>query len=299
MRGSLYLLCILLSVHARSQQLSIDPLSNDPSALRFEPAFVVRNGITRIIGQASVKKDGQPIREKGDRTVYHFDAHGHASMITGCFGRPGTGIDTTSVIYTCDANGHVTEELRNDASGFFALRDSLDGLGRPLRRTYVRILNNGQDRYHFVPGIETIISDERFTHAMINDTATRTTWLNDRGLPYREQTFHNDRLGYLRTVNDRNLITGRAGRIALRYDEKGRLAERVEQPDLNVAADEKRIWRYDASGNVTFSDLWKDDKLRRHTEYLYEEGTSLLKATLTKEMDTGIIHIMRYMTERR
>jgi hypothetical protein len=299
MRGPIGVLFILLVLYARSQQLSIDPLTSDPAALHFEPDFAVRNGITRITGQASVKKDGQPIREKGDRTVYHFDTHGHASMIAGSFGRPGSGIDTTSVIYTCDAKGRVTEELRNDASGFFALRDSMDDQGRPMRRTFVRIQNIGSDRYHFVPGIETIISDERFAHMTINDTATRTTWLNDRGLPYREQTFHHDRWGYLRTVNDRNLITGRSGRSSLRYDEKGRLAERIEQSDLSVPNNEKRTWRYDASGNVTLSDQWRDDMLHRHTEYLYEEGTTLLKATISKDMETGIIHIMRYKTERR
>ena len=100
-------------------------------------------------------------------------------------------------------------------------------------------------------------------------------------------------------MNDRNLITGRAGRISLRYDEKGHLAERIEQMDLNSPSTEKRIWRYDPAGNVIESDQWRDEKLHRHTEYLYEEGTLLLKATIAKDMDTGIIHIMRYTTERQ
>ena len=94
--------------------------------------------------------------------------------------------------------------------------------------TYVRIENTGSDRYHLVPGVRTVISDEEHRYTAINDTAWTCTYLNELGLPYREQVFQRDRWGYLRTIDDRYIITGRRGRITFRYDEKGRPVERID-----------------------------------------------------------------------
>ena len=298
-RAFCLLLLMRLATGAWAQVLRVDPDVTDPSALRFNEAFIRRNGVLSIEGRSSIKRDGQPMKEKGDRTEYRFEAGGYPSMISSTFGRPGSGIDTTSVTFTCDAHGHVIEELRNDVNGFFAVRDSLDSVGRSLRHTYVRIRNNGTDRYHFVPGEETVISDERSNWATINDTAWRCMVMNDRGLPYRERVFHRDRWGYLRKIDDRNLITGRSGRTTLRYDEKGRLAERIDQPDLASRDTHTFTWHYDNAGNVTARNEAHDGRQYRHSEYLYEEETMLLKAILTKEVDTGVIHIQRFTTLRR
>lgn len=298
-RASCLLLLVPVAAIASAQVLRVDPDVEDPTALRFNEAFIQRNGVLSIEGRASIKREGQPIKEKGDRTEYRFDAGGRASQVSSMFGRPGSGIDTTSVMYTCDARGHVIEELRNDVNGFFAVRDSLDSAGRSLRHTYVRIRNLGADRYHFVPGQETTISDERCIWSVINDTAWRCTVLNDRGLPYRERSYHRDRWGYLRAIDDRNLITGRSGRTSLRYDEKGRLAERIEQPDLGARATHTFTWHYDNAGNVTVRNEAHDGRQYRHSEFLYEEETMLLKAILTKEIDPGVIHILRFTTLRR
>ena len=77
------------------------------------------------------------------------------------------------------------------------------------------------------------------------------------------------------------------------------LAERIEQSDLTAPSTRKHIWRYDNAGNVTLCDAWLDDKQTRHSEYLYEEGTLLLKALIAKDMETGLIHITRFTTQRR
>jgi hypothetical protein len=53
------------------------------------------------------------------------------------------------------------------------------------------------------------------------------------------------------------------------------------------------------AGNVVSCDQLKNGKLTRHTEYLYEDGTMILKAVITKDEETGLIHVMRYTTQRR
>lgn len=291
-------LFLLVPALLQAQVLRIEPGPGDPLALHFDPAFIARNGVKRISGQAQVKRDNEPIRDRSERTLYRFGPDGRLAYNNTSFGRPGSGLDTASVTYTYDARGFLTEQLRNDLNGYYALRNELDAEGRVVRETYVRIENLGTDRYLLRPGALTTISDERFTYATVNDTAWRKTYLNDRGLPYREQTFSRDRYGYLRAIHDRYIITERRGSIVFRYDEKGRLAERIEQADLREPHTVRHTWRYDAAGNPITCDTWHDDRQQHHTEYLYEEGTMLLKAVLTKELDTGLINIVRYTTER-
>ncbi|MBK9627653.1 MAG: hypothetical protein IPO56_08095 [Flavobacteriales bacterium] len=60
----------------------------------------------------------------------------------------------------------------------------------------------------------------------------------------------------------------------------------------------KRVWRYDAAGNVMEGALWHDDRQQERDEYLYDAHTMELKARLTKDLDTGVIHVVRFTTER-
>lgn len=291
-------LLFVLPFVSPAQILRIEAGTGDPMVLRFDQAFIARNHVKGISGQAHVKRDNEPMRARSECTQYRFSPDGRLTYNNTSYGRPGSGSDTASITYNYDARGFLTEQLRNDLNGYYALRDEVDPEGRPVRETYVRIENLGTDRYLLIPGTLTTISDERFTYTTVNDTAVRKTYLNDRGLPYREQTFCKDRYGYLRAVHDRYVITERRGLITFSYDEKGRLAERVEQADLREQHIIRHTWRYDAAGNPITCDTWHDAQQTRHTEYLYEELTMLLKATLTKELGTGMINIMRYTTER-
>ncbi len=299
MKQASIILSLLSGCTLHAQVLRVEPGTDDPMTLRFNKEFIQRNGIVSIEGQGNVKRDGEPIRQKNERAEYRFDAAGRMTYSSTSYGRSSAAMDTSFLTCVYDHQGRLTEQQRNDRSGRFAQRDSLDAVGHCLRRTHVRIQEPVTGGYTSAKVTETVISDERFAYTAINDTAERVTWHNDRGLPYREQVFHKDRWGYLRAIEDRNIITGRRGQTTFRYDEKGRLAERIEQSDISSNSTRKHIWRYDNAGNVTLCDAWRDEKQTRHSEYLYEEGTLLLKAIIAKDMETGLIHITRFTTQRR
>jgi hypothetical protein len=289
----------LLSSILAAQNLLVLPGASDPDELVFNPAFVQRNGVEEVEGLPMVKRDNEPMRERKEKHLFRFDPEGHTVYSNNSFGQPGSGRDTASITYTYDAHGRIVEELHNDLGGHFMLSRALDDSGRVTRETYARVENLGTGRYRFIPGQRTEISDESFRYETINDTAWKRVFMNSAGLPYREQVWSRDQWGYLRAIEDRWLVTGRMGRITFRYDEKGHLAERIEQPDLAASATTKHIWRFDDRGNVTLCDRWKNDVQVEHREYLYEDGTMLLKATVSKQLDTGLIHIVRYNTRRR
>ena len=298
----LHIACLPCALMA--QELIVPPGTGDPMELHFNEVFMARNGIMAIEGVRQLKRDGEPIRGKNEWEEFRFDGSGRTVWSGIFFDRNNAATDTSCVTRIYDARGLLCEQRRNDRSGEFAQRDSLDGEGRCLRRTHVRIQGPVTGGLALMRPLETLISDERFSHTVItvppdSESAWRVTWHNEHGLPYREQTFRKDRWGYLRAIEDRNIITGRQGEVTFRYDEKGRLAERIEQADRSTPAFVKHIWRYDNAGNVTLCDSWRNEKQTRHTEYLYEDGTLLLKAILAKDMETGLIHITRYTTRRR
>jgi hypothetical protein len=202
---------VLFGLSAQAQMLCVLPGTEDPLLLHFNAEFIQRNSVANVSGQNSVKRDGEPIREKNERSFYRFDATGRPTYTNTSYGTPGSGRDTASVTWLYNAQGKAEQQLRNDLNGHFMLRDSLDSLGRVVQESYVRIENLSNDRYDLIPGKETVISEEHFAYVHLNDTVLQKTSMNDRGLPYREQLFHTDAWGYLRAIDDHYLITGRHG----------------------------------------------------------------------------------------
>lgn len=299
MRKVLLLFCALTAtVQAHAQMLLVEPGADDPMLLHFNPEFIARNNVKSVSAQVWTKQEGRPMVPQDRFFLYRFGDGGRLGYSNNSFGKPGSGIDTASVMYSYDSSGALLQELHNDINGYFALRTQYDDKGRPVHVTNVRMENLSSDRYQFVEGTNTIISDERYQYATLNDTMWRKTFLNDRGRPYQEVTFTQDKLGYLRSIETHNLITQRRGRTTFTYDAKGRLAQRIEQVDLGNPSNTMWEWTYDASGDPLTRDLTRNGVLRRHSEYLYAEGTLFLKAIITKNNETGLIEIVRYETSR-
>jgi hypothetical protein len=298
MRSLLLATFLIMAAWAHAQMLLVAPGDGDPAVLRFNPQFIARNGVSSVSGRAWVKRDGQPMRALDRFYLYRFGSNGRLDYSNNSFGNPGSGLDTASVMYTYDADGRLGQELHNDLNGFFALRTTYNAQGLPEQVAHVRLENRGPDRYHFEEGASTVVSEERFEYAEPSDTVRTKTWLNDQGRPYMKETFIRDRNGYLQRIEQVNLITQRRGLIRFRYDEKGHVAERRDQPDLGKGHWTTWQWTYDAAGNPLTCDLARDGSPSRHGEFLYAEGSMFLKATVTKDHETGLIEIVRYETSR-
>lgn len=298
MRKLLLAVACQATLLANAQMLLVEAGADDPSILRFNPEFIARNGVKSVSGQQWNKRDGRPMMPLDRFFLYRFGERGRLGYSNNSFGKPGSGVDTASVMYAYSDSGQLLHELHNDINGYYALRTEFGPNGRPDRVTNVRMENLGMDRYHFVEGANTIISDERYEYTTLNDTAWRKTFLNDRGRPYQEETYTKDKLGYLREIEKHNLITQRRGRITFTYNDKGRLAERTERTNLADPSATTWSWTYDAAGNPLTRDISRNGVPARHSEYLYADGTLFLKAIITRNKETGLIEILRYETVR-
>ncbi|MBK6832100.1 MAG: hypothetical protein IPG92_15820 [Flavobacteriales bacterium] len=283
----------------QAQALLVLPDAEDPDALHFNERFIARNRVASISGERMVKRDGQPMRTEPARYLYRFDEQGRMTYANNSFGNPGTGRDTTSVTFTYDTAGHVMSRLRNDLAGHFSYRTEHDAEGRPVSETYARIENLGTDRYSLVPGVTTEISDEHFRYTTINDTTWRKTYFNYLGPTLSRRDLH-AQLARL-SAHDRGPvpISERRSSTVFTYNEGGHLASRTDRRDMSRSDTVKRTWSYDQAGNVVSAELWHGDRQKHREEFMYEEQTMLLKARLRKDMDTGIIHVIRYRTELR
>lgn len=289
---------ILLAAMLPAQVLLVQPGTHDAAELQFNPQFIARNGITLVEGEQFDKRDNKPMVPRREKHLYRFDAQGRNIYANHSYGTPGTGRDTASVMFDFDNAGKLTRRLRNDLGGYFAYDVVHDAEGRPVRETYSRIENLSTDRYKLVPGAITEISDEHYRYEQVNDSTWKKVFLNSMGLPYREQVHTNDRHGYLRSIEDRYLVNNRRSRITFGYDEKGRLSERTDQPDLAQPRTMRRTWLYDAAGNVTDGAFFQEDRQVNRDEYLYDER-GMLKARLTLDLETNNIHVVRFRTEKR
>ena len=289
---------ILAGQLVSAQVILVVPGAEDPELVVFNPEFIARNDVKTIKGQAWTKRDGRPMLPQKQHFLYRFEDAGKLGYSNNSFGDPGSGMDTASVMYSYDTKGRMLQEMHNDRSGYYAWRSEYDEHGRRVHATNIRLENLSTDRYKFVEGATTIISDERFAYRSIDDTTWQKTYHNDRGRAYREETFTMDGLGYQRSIADRNLITQRRGLTTFQYDQHGRLAERVQQTDLSDPQVTIWRWTYDDAGNPLSRDLLRNGILARHSEYLYAEGTLFLKAVITKNNETGVIEILQYQTTR-
>lgn len=282
-----------------AQALIVLPVDDDTHTIQFNPTFIKSNRITTILGKQMVKRDNEPMRPKGSSYYYRFDEKGHTVYSNNAFGHPGSGRDTASITYTYDEADRVTQRMRNDLGGHYSYTIDYGVHGLPERETYSRIENLGTDRYNVIPGEVTVISDERYRYAMQSDTLTKKIFLNNLDLPYREQLLAKDKNGYLLTIEDVYLMSNKRARITFTYDDKGRLAERLEQPDIGWLHSKKHTYTYDNVGNLMRAILWKDNVQKEITEYLYEEVSMTLSARITKDMETGHMNIVKYVTERK
>lgn len=298
-RCLIFILFISALTWARGQALLILPSTEDPDVPVFNERFIARNRIESIVGERMVKRDGEPMIAGRERLLFKFDEQGRLVYSNQSYGQPGTGRDTASVLFYRDEHGRVNRRVRNDLGGYFAYALELDDQGRVTREVYQRIENLGPNRYELVPGAVIEISDERFRYAQVNDSTLRKSYLNNLDLPYREQTFISNHRGYLLRIEEHYLVSNRRGRIDFSYDEGGRLSERVEQPDLAQARVTRHRWTHDPAGNVTSGEYWIGERQMYRDEYVYEEGTMLLKARVRKDVATGTIHVLKYTMTRR
>jgi len=255
------------------QGKSFEPLS------KFNQTFVAKNKIKEIVITDELKPDGKKIKPTGRKTVYRFNTNGRTLSIQEIT----MSRDTLLTIFEY-AEGRLSCEVKNDASGLFSYCYTYDKTDRPNSLKYLRLgKKRSSDK-------STEISTETFTHK-VYDKQLQSTQFNTSGRPYRKEIRYYDEDGYyLKYVSD-FVMTSRREEEKYGYDEHGLLSvKEIKRPNEEFS----RHYEYDEVGNLLAEEVHKNGTKVERREYVYRGEDMLIQAELTRDEVKQAIRIQTY-----
>ena len=258
----------------------------------FNQEFIKKNKIHFINGKTSTKKENDIIRETDLAQLFEFDTEGR--LIKQMFAHHANGYrtDTTTIMYYYDDKGRLVTKRQNDAYSFYSYNYIYDSLGNVIKETYSRDENCGPSKYDFKLGVQYEIISESYSY-IIHPEKKVKKYFNNYGKEYQEREFYYSSLNYLLEERMFYSLTGRQTMdIKYEYDEKGFIIARTE----NSFEGQKKTttYGYDVLGNLIEYDYFADESQTIHREILYEKQTMFVSATITKEIRSSIISIVKF-----
>lgn len=251
-------------------------------SVMFNPTYIKNNNITEITGYTSIKKQLKPIVDKQVYNRYKFDKQGRLIQLTETFKTSSTSIDSliTQYVYS---NGNMREKIILDAYGQHAYLFSYNDKNDISKMEYRKINDIEQNNI--------LVLEEQYLYEHINDSTILKWYLNQYGKKYQKEIYTYNSLNYLLSVEKRMVFGGGFSMQIYTYDTQGRLIEYKEEGGGTI---QKTTYSYDKFSNILEKDYFKNDKHILHDEFLYDSKTSLLKAQLSKEIETNTIYITKF-----
>jgi hypothetical protein len=273
---------ILLGAISTTNAQMINEQGLKDLSVMFNTSYVKNNKIKEIVGHTAYKKELKPIVDKHVFNRYEFDSKGQLIQLTEIFKKSPTSIDSliTQFVYQ---GGKIEEKHVLDAHG---------------QHAYSFVFNDKQDvlkmQYHRIDERDNssiLVLEETYEYEYPNDTTTIKWYLNQYGKKYQKEIHTYNNYKYLLSVEKRMVFGGGVNLQTFKYDEKGRLVELVEERNGSSL---KTIYVYDKFNNIIEKDSFKNNVQTYHDEYLYDSSTSLLKAHLSKDLNTNTIYITKF-----
>ncbi|MFK7786432.1 MAG: hypothetical protein AB8B56_15030 [Crocinitomicaceae bacterium] len=253
----------------------------------FDEDFVKRNRLKQLNGTYTYKNQGGPMRETKFKHVFEFDRDGRLILTYETRTDDGTK-DTSWNIYEYDEYGFLNLHRKTDEDGFTAVRYTNDSVGRVIKEEYLReIDSNGRT-------VRTLaFNEERFVYAEF-DNQTKCTHYNNYDLPYLDEVYNYNDLGYLVSREERIKMTSSVYTYTHEYNDKGKLAAIKKTSNRKSGILEEMTFKYDELGNLIEKRIYRDGEFTTDIQIIYNSKTKLLSAVLTKQVSTGFMTIIRF-----
>lgn len=258
----------------------------------FNPEFVKRNKIKSIHGRTSSKKINDVIREMDLVQNFDFDTEGRVIKQMYSHHSFGYRTDTTTIMFIYDSIGRLKTRRQNDNFSFYSYNYVYDSAGNIIKETYCRDENCGPSKCEFKLGNQYEIISETYKYTTKEGKKIRT-YYNNFGREYQLMESEFSKLNYLIDEKMIYTLTSRQTmQIKYEYNEQGLCISRHESPidgPKQVVA-----YDYDKKGNLTEYDYFLDDEQITHKELVYDNSTMLITASLSKDVRTDVITIVRF-----
>jgi len=253
----------------------------------FNESFVKRNRLKRLNGTYTYKNEGGAMRETKFKHVYEFDREGRLVMTYETRTDDGTK-DTSWNIYEYDERGFLDLHRKTDEDGFTTVLYTNDSIGRVVKEEFVReVDSNG----HIIQTLE--FNEERRVYAEY-ENQTKCTHYNNYDLPYLDEFYNYNDLGYLVSREERIKMTSSVYTYTYEYNDKGKLAAIKKTSNRSRGILEETTFKYDELGNLLEKRLYRDGVFTTDIQIIYNSKTKLLSAVLTKQVSTGFMTIVRF-----
>jgi hypothetical protein len=294
------LLSLLLVLFMASAQAQI--IDNSKGLLvdgesYFNPDFIKRNKIKRIIGELAVKEEMQPIRSKGLINFYEFDEEGRLIEKLKTFKLRGGRIDTSAQTFAYNDLDQLVQESLFESSGYSSQKYQFDDSGRVVSQSYYRGENLSPFNYQLQKGKTMELKEERFSYEVIDSLTFKKIYYNSNGTAYKEGVIRYNRAGLKISERIRFYAIERYSEVDFQYDEYGRLEEINRKSRIYSTKSSSIRFEYDEYGNVVTEKRFENGDRVLNREFLYDVSTFLLKAELSKNEENNTIHIIKFRYE--
>jgi hypothetical protein len=255
----------------------------------FNEDFIRENKLKRFEGYFVYKKSGALMQETDFSYVFRFDRSGH--LISSFETRQaGTSVDTLWNLYEYNLDGLLISHRKTEDDGFNTQHFSYDDQGRQIgmefTRDYKDSSSNGISR-------SLAFNRERMEYTDYGEQLKCTRY-NSENLPYLDEFWTYNELGYLIAREERIKMTSTVYTYSYEYNEKGKLAAIRKKSNLQEAYLEELVFTYDELENVKEKHLYRNGEFTTDYQFVYNSQSKLLSSVIIRQVSTGFMTIIRF-----
>lgn len=265
-------------------------LSDEPF---FDESYISKNNIQKITGNYSIKADLDKIRDSDRVYEYQFDKKGRLTSKWTTFYYDNKIKDTTITLYEYDNNNRVKSIRKSDNYGYYSHHFKYNEKGDVIFEEFRRDYSHNHNKNNFDLDSSFTVTKEKSTYQYF-DGQTKRTYYNDEGKPYQYTIYYyNEDQQLVEEYTQLEVNTGYQ-KITYQYDEKGYPKEKVQISKMMTPTEKRFEYQYDEHGNLLSVQKYKNDQHTTDVQIVYSWKTNLLKAFLTKKLNTNYITILKF-----
>ncbi len=286
----------------------------------FNAEVVKRNKIKTITFDILDKKDMEAPKDNGIMNYYEFDTLGRlirfyyttiSKIIVKEYHSPAKykkrrkisdGVvyyknenvfDTISTRFFYNEQGKIKMKRFNDGTYYEAVYYEYNEDGFVTRQLRCRETNTSSDKSVFVMGIQTVLSEEKFTYEKIGPHQYKKKCLNDEGRPFKEVIVNLNADKQPVKYNESFTATWVNQVTEFVYGSNTRMTERKYSGNSNGDLTLRQLYEYDENGYLYSEKQFKNEVLQNELSYITDASNGLLKSYADRDHVNKSIRITK------
>lgn len=253
----------------------------------FNEDFVKENQLMELKGEFSYMKSGKGLVPMKYFSSYKFDTEGH--LVASYETRPDDGTkDTSWNRYFYNDLNQLIRHQTTKGEGLQSTHYTYDSIGRVIKEEFTREIDSSG---HLIRSLA--FNEERIEYYDYGQQLKRTRF-NNYDLPYLDEFFNYNELGYLVERIERVKMTSTVYTYKYEYNEQGRLAAVRKLSNKEKTYVEEWTFDYDELGNLIEKLIYRNGTLKTNIQIIYNSKTNLLESVITTEEPTGFMMVLRF-----